>query len=84
VLRDPPWLNVSEIEGESVPFHLHVDLEVCQGHGLCFFVSEDLFDLRDPDGKAIVRLDPVPEHLVDVARESIDACPEQAITLTAD
>jgi ferredoxin len=64
--------------------HLKVDLDACQGHGLCYAVSEELFDLREPDGKAIVLLDPVPPKLLESAQESIDACPERAIILLAD
>lgn len=64
--------------------HVRVDLDVCQGHGLCFAVSDQLFDLREPDGKAVVLVDPIPEDLLELAQESIDACPERALALVAD
>ncbi|GAB7005700.1 hypothetical protein JCM18899A_31730 [Nocardioides sp. AN3] len=64
--------------------HISVDLGSCQGHGLCYFESEELFALRDPDGKSIVQVDPVPERLAPVARRSVDVCPERAIRLLDD
>lgn len=59
-----------------------VDHEACQGHGLCFFESSELFRLRDLDGRSEVQLDPVPDHLVDAARRTVDGCPERAISMT--
>lgn len=58
-----------------------VDLDACEGHGLCYFEAPDLFDLRPSDGKAEVKVDAVPEHLRGHAYRCIDVCPERAITV---
>lgn len=67
------------MRGKAV--RLTVDFDVCAGHGLCYFESSQLFDLRDSDGKAVVLVDEVPDHLVAVARTCVDGCPERAITV---
>jgi len=61
-----------------------VDPLVCQGHGVCHIAVEDLYGIRDSDGRATVLLDPVPEELRAAARKSVGACPEQAITIVED
>ncbi len=61
--------------------HLHLDEEMCAGHGLCYFESDELFDLRDSDGKAVILLDPVPDRLIGAARQSVELCPERALRL---
>lgn len=61
-----------------------LDLELCQGHGLCYFESDELFDLRDDDGKAVILQDPVPDHLTEVATRAVRACPERALRLERD
>lgn len=61
-----------------------VDENHCQGHGLCFMTSPQVFALRDEDGTAYVAPggdDPANEA---AARAGADACPEQAITVTRD
>lgn len=63
---------------------IHVDLDSCQGHGLCRFEAEQLFELRDSDGKAVVVVDDddeVQEYQHDAARRAMNACPERAITI---
>jgi len=59
---------------------LHVDRELCKGHGLCFFGWPELFDLDD-DGIAVPLVDQVSDDQLDAVRDSIAACPERAITL---
>jgi ferredoxin len=61
-----------------------VDLELCQGHGLCFFAAEELFEIRDSDGKAVALHEVVPPHLVEAARFAQEACPERAIELSEE
>lgn len=63
---------------------VRVDLETCQGHGLCYFAAEGLYEIRDSDGRAIVLLDPVPEDMHQAARKSADVCPERAITIVEE
>ena len=37
---------------------VNVDLEACQGHGVCHMSAPDVFDLAEEDGHSIVRTDP--------------------------
>jgi ferredoxin len=60
-----------------------VDLDRCQGHGVCVMNASQIFDFDDL-GYAIVRVGHVDHALVDLARRAAGACPERAITLTDD
>jgi ferredoxin len=60
-----------------------VDLDVCQGHGVCHMTAPDVFELAEEDGHAIVAADPVPAGLEADAQLAADSCPERAITVTA-
>jgi ferredoxin len=57
-----------------------VDHSRCNGHGRCFAVAPDLFDLDD-DGYSVVDEISVPVGQSDDAREAAGACPSQAIGL---
>jgi ferredoxin len=66
-------------EGEAM--RVSVDLDVCQGHGVCHMSAPAVFELDPDDAHAIVQLDPVPaEHQAD-AQTAANACPERAITV---
>lgn len=58
-----------------------IDLDVCQGHGVCYLSSDELFAIRETDGRAIALLDPVPDRLIEAAKKIANACPEQAIVI---
>lgn len=58
-----------------------VNLDLCEGHGLCYFEAPDLFTLRGADGKAVVLVDSIPEERLAAAIRCVDVCPERAITL---
>ncbi len=58
-----------------------VDLEACQGHGVCHMSAPDVFDLDDLDGHAIVVADPVPRELEGDAQLGAESCPERAISV---
>ena len=60
-----------------------VDLDVCQGHGVCHMTAPDVFELDEEDGHAIVQQDPVPAGQEVDAQLAADSCPERAITVTA-
>jgi ferredoxin len=60
-----------------------VDLDVCQGHGVCHMTAPDVFELDEEDGHAIVQQDPVPAGQEADAQLAADSCPERAITVTA-
>lgn len=57
-----------------------VDHDRCNGHGRCFAVAPELFDVDD-DGYSVVDELSVPAEQEDVAREAAGACPSQAIRL---
>jgi ferredoxin len=61
----------------------HVDLNVCQGHGVCHMSAPDVFDLDEEDGHSIVKVDPIPAELEDGAQLGADSCPERAITISS-
>jgi len=62
---------------------VEVDSRVCDGHGQCSVVAEEVYDL-DEDGYAQIRessRDAVPSELEEQARDGASACPVQAITV---
>ncbi len=66
-------------KGEIV--RVTVDLEACQGHGVCNMSAPNVFELDDEDGHAIVVADPVPPELEAAAQLGADSCPERAISV---
>ena len=58
-----------------------VDLNACQGHGVCHMSAADVFELDEMDGHSIVITDPVPRELEADAQLGADSCPERAITV---
>lgn len=57
--------------------------EMCTGHGRCYTLAPDLLDCDD-DGFVTIRgsaID-VPPGQEDAARQAMNACPEDAITLS--
>lgn len=55
-----------------------VDQETCIGCGLCPSIAPDVFEMQD-DGKAHAIADAVPSEYEDVAKESEESCPVDAI-----
>ena len=60
---------------------VHVDQDVCQGHGRCYAVAADVFE-PDDIGNGVERGDGTvaPEHESD-ARLAVANCPEDAIRI---
>jgi ferredoxin len=56
-----------------------VDDDRCAGHGVCFGICPDVFQLSD-DGYAVVIVGEVPPELHNVVNDAIDRCPERAIS----
>jgi ferredoxin len=61
---------------------VHIDPDVCQGHGLCHMSAPEVFYLRDEDGQSYVLTEIVPPGQQQSAELAAQACPERAITLT--
>jgi ferredoxin len=57
-----------------------VDVDRCRGHGICWGLCPQVFDLTD-DGYAEVLVDEVPTELEDVVRDAVAQCPERAISI---
>jgi len=63
---------------------VRVDKNVCQGHGVCLMMAENLFDIDDEDGLAWVTKQPVTDAEKEAARAAMGNCPERAISITED
>ena len=59
---------------------LTVDANKCQGHGRCYALAPDLFDL-DENGNALTLMDDYPEARRADAELAAANCPELAITV---
>ena len=55
-----------------------IDPDLCIACGVCESVSPDVFKTEDI---AVVQLDPVPESYRALVEESIELCPEGAISI---
>ncbi|UOE20873.1 ferredoxin [Thermobifida halotolerans] len=60
---------------------VRVDGKQCQGHGVCYMTSPDVFAPDEEDGHAHVLVDEVGSDLEQAAKEGAEACPERAITV---
>jgi ferredoxin len=59
---------------------LSVDASKCQGHGRCYALAPDLFDL-DENGNASVCSEDIPEDRRADAELAAENCPENAIKI---
>ena len=59
---------------------LTLDPNKCQGHGRCYALAPELFDLDD-NGHGLVRVAEIDESQRERAELAVQNCPEQAITL---
>lgn len=57
-----------------------VDHDLCEGHGRCYAIAPDLFDVDD-DGYSVVDTLTIPADREDDATEVASSCPRQAIRL---
>lgn len=57
---------------------VEVDRDRCEGNAVCLGIAPDLFDLDDED-YAVVKADPVPVDLEEVAEQAIQECPRAAL-----
>jgi ferredoxin len=64
---------------------LHVDGDVCTGHGRCYTVAPDLLTYDD-EGFVSIRDETiaVPADQIQAAEDAAATCPEEAISLIAD
>jgi ferredoxin len=57
---------------------VHVDADLCTGHGRCYALAPEVYD-ADDQGHCVVRLDDVPSALEEQARGGARNCPEGAL-----
>ena len=57
---------------------VEVDLDRCEGNGICEKLAPQLFEL-DEDDYSVVKLDPVPPELEELANRAVDECPRAAL-----
>jgi ferredoxin len=62
--------------------HVHVDPDVCQGHGLCELSAPGVFHLREEDGQSYVLSEEVSPSDEANVRLAARGCPERAITIS--
>jgi ferredoxin len=58
-----------------------VDADRCRGHGICWSICPEVFDLTD-DGYAVVLTPEVPAEHQETVRTALGNCPEHAITVS--
>ena len=54
-----------------------IDEDLCTGCGLCADSCPDVYEMKDD--KAIVKVDPLPDDIVDSAKDAAANCPVEAI-----
>ncbi len=57
-----------------------VDDDQCKGHGVCWGLCPEVFELTD-DGYAVVLVDRVPAEHTEAVHTAIEQCPEHAISI---
>jgi ferredoxin len=60
---------------------VEVDDDRCRGHGVCWSICPEVFELTD-DGYAVALLPDVPPEHEDGVRDAYESCPERAITVS--
>ncbi len=56
-----------------------IDEEACIGCGVCSESCPEVFELSDD--KASVKVDEVPEEVVEFCRDAVESCPVEAIQI---
>ena len=63
---------------------VHVDQQICQGHGRCYSLAPELFEPDDVGNGIEIGDGTVGPGQEAAARRAVLNCPEQAITLEED
>ena len=59
-----------------------VDLHVCQGHARCQDICPEVFATDDIEGKAVLLMEKIPEHLQRGVTLAVRNCPEGALSVS--
>ncbi|GAF71117.1 unnamed protein product, partial [marine sediment metagenome] len=66
------------IEGGKCKMKAVVDKDLCTGCGLCEDTCPEVFEMKDDI--ATVKVNKVPDDLIESCKEAADGCPVEAIT----
>lgn len=61
---------------------VEVDDDACGGHGVCWGLCPEVFELNE-DGFAFVKVDEVPVEHEAAVRKAVSQCPTYAIKITS-
>jgi ferredoxin len=59
---------------------IHIDRNLCSGHGRCFSLAPEVFDYDD-EGFSVLKHQTIAPELKAAARHGANACPEGAIVI---
>lgn len=60
-----------------------VNPNLCQGHARCEDLCPEVFATDAVEGKSVILLEDVPDHLLEKTRLAVRNCPEGALRLSA-
>lgn len=60
-----------------------VDDDRCAGHGVCWSLCPEVFQLSD-DGYSVVQVPEVPPEHEGAVRAAVNQCPERAISISQE
>jgi ferredoxin len=58
-----------------------INLELCEGHGMCMMAAPEIFDVPDGAEKVLLLQGEPPEALRAEAEEAAETCPVRAISV---
>jgi ferredoxin len=59
---------------------VHLELDLCDGHGQCVDIAPDIFDFLE-DGRAYIKMDPIGEEHRKLVESAVLHCPPEAISI---
>jgi ferredoxin len=62
--------------------HISINRDICSGHGRCYSLHPELFDVDD-SGHPIIRTETISAEQASGAQDAAANCPEGAINVTA-
>ena len=62
---------------------IRIDDAACTGHGRCYALAPEVF-VPDDQGRSHLLVADIPAELRDTARDAVNNCPEEALTIVDD